>query len=108
MLLAKPPIPGLWSRSRPCKPLFNDTLWNALKAKNGTNTSQAARLDNERAVLAAKHQRTIEQTIEALAEPVGQAIATLSDQTRAMEEDARRAWRLAAWPDTAYRPAGIA
>ncbi len=69
--------------------LFNDTLWNALKAKNGTNTSQAARLDNERAVLAAKHQRTIEQTIEALAEPVGQAIATLSDQTRAMEEGMR-------------------
>lgn len=68
--------------------LFNDMLWNALKAKNGTNTSQAARLDNERAALAAEHQRTIEQTIEALAEPVGQAIARLSDQARANAERA--------------------
>ncbi|OCG79796.1 hypothetical protein XEULMG905_23095, partial [Xanthomonas euvesicatoria] len=50
--------------------LFNDTFWNALKAKNGANTSQAARLDNERAALAAEHQRTIERTLEALAEPV--------------------------------------
>ncbi|QBG86786.1 type III secretion system effector XopF1 [Xanthomonas oryzae] len=68
--------------------MFNDTLWNALKAKNGTNTSQAARLDNERAALAAVYKRTIEQTIEALAEPVGQAIARLSDQTRAKAERA--------------------
>ncbi|MGS0575195.1 type III secretion system effector XopF1 [Xanthomonas oryzae pv. oryzicola] len=68
--------------------MFNDTLWNALKAKNGTNTSQAARLDNERAALAAAYKRTIEQTIEALAEPVGQAIARLSDQTRAKAERA--------------------
>ncbi|WP_019304480.1 type III secretion system effector XopF1 [Xanthomonas oryzae] len=74
--------------------LFNDTLWNALKAKNGTNTSQAARLDNERAVLAAEYQCTIKRTIEALAEPVDQAIARLSEQTRAkaaraMEEGMR-------------------
>ncbi|MGS0601246.1 type III secretion system effector XopF1 [Xanthomonas oryzae pv. oryzicola] len=69
--------------------MFNDTLWNALKAKNGTNTSQAARLDNEGAALAAEYKRTIKQTIEALAEPVDQAIARLSDQTRAMEEGMR-------------------
>ncbi|KGE52197.1 type III secretion system effector XopF1 [Xanthomonas axonopodis pv. vasculorum] len=71
--------------------MFNDTFWNALKAKNGANTSQAARLDNQRAALAAKHQRTIALTLEALAEPVDQAIATLSGPTlaeteRAMEE----------------------
>lgn len=71
--------------------VFNDTFWNALKAKNGANTSQAARLDNERAALAAEHQRTIERTLEALADPVDQAIASLSGPTpaeaeRAMEE----------------------
>jgi hypothetical protein len=71
--------------------LFNDTFWNALKARNGANTSQAARLDNERAALAAEHQRTIARTLEALAEPVDQAIARLSGPTlaeteRAMEE----------------------
>ncbi|OHX24741.1 type III secretion system effector XopF1 [Xanthomonas alfalfae] len=76
--------------------LFNDTFWNALKAKNGANTSQAARLDNERAALAAEHQRTIERTLEALAEPVDQAIARLSGPTpaeaeRAMEEGMRAA-----------------
>lgn len=32
--------------------LFNDTVWNALKAKNGANTTQATRLDQERAVTA--------------------------------------------------------
>ncbi|MBV6865274.1 type III secretion system effector XopF1 [Xanthomonas euvesicatoria] len=76
--------------------VFNDTFWNALKAKNGANTSQAARLDNERAALAAEHQRTIERTLEALAEPVDQAIARLSGPTpaeaeRAMEEGMRAA-----------------
>ncbi|MFA4712569.1 type III secretion system effector XopF1 [Xanthomonas perforans] len=76
--------------------LFNDTFWNALKAKNGANPSQAARLDNERAALAAEHQRTIERTLEALAEPVDQAIARLSGPTpaeaeRAMEEGMRAA-----------------
>ncbi|UXA51649.1 hypothetical protein M0D45_12980 [Xanthomonas prunicola] len=71
--------------------LFNDTFWNALKARNGANTSQAARLDNERAALAAEHQRSIARTLEALAEPIDQAIARLSGPTlaeteRAMEE----------------------
>lgn len=93
--------------------LFNDTFWNALKAKNGANTSQAARLDNERAALAAEHQRTIERTLEALAEPVDQAIARLGADTCRGRTchgggDARRAWPWAAWPDTAYCAADIA
>lgn len=70
--------------------LFNDTFWNALKARNGANTAQATRLDNARAALAAEHQRTIAQTLEALAEPIDQTIVALSGptpaQTRAMEE----------------------
>ncbi|KHS36106.1 type III secretion system effector XopF1 [Xanthomonas phaseoli pv. phaseoli] len=78
--------------------LFSDMLWNALKAKNGANTSQAARLDNERAALAAEHQRTIERAFEALAEPVDQTIVRLSGPTlaeaeRAMEEGVRAAPR---------------
>lgn len=68
--------------------LFSDAFWNALKARNGANTSQAARLDNERAALAAEHQRTIERALEALAEPVNQAIARLSGPTRAEAERA--------------------
>lgn len=70
--------------------LFNDTFWNALKARNGANTAQATRLDNARAALAAEHPRTIAQTLEALAEPIDQTIVALSGptpaQTRAMEE----------------------
>ncbi len=70
--------------------LFNDTFWNALKARNGTNSAPAARLDNARATRAAEHERTIAQTLEALAEPIDQTIAALSGptpaQTRAMEE----------------------
>ncbi|KUF25199.1 hypothetical protein [Xanthomonas phaseoli] len=70
--------------------LFNDTFWNALKARNGTNSAPAARLDNARATRAAEHKRTIAQTLEALAEPIDQTIAALSGptpaQTRAMEE----------------------
>lgn len=58
--------------------LFNDVFWNALKAKNGANTSQATRLDNERASIAAGHQRTIARTLEALVGPIDQAIAGLS------------------------------
>ncbi|MDS0759863.1 hypothetical protein N5947_05315 [Xanthomonas citri pv. punicae] len=71
--------------------LFNDTFWNALKVRNGANTAQATRLDNARAALAAEHQRTIAQTLEALAEPIDQTIVALSGptlaQTRAMEEE---------------------
>ncbi|NIJ93632.1 hypothetical protein FHT12_002329 [Xanthomonas campestris] len=71
--------------------LFNDTIWNALKAKNGANTTQATRLDQERAASAAGHQRTIAGTLQALAEPVEAAIALLSAPTsaeiaRALEE----------------------
>ncbi|WP_161959819.1 type III secretion system effector XopF1 [Xanthomonas arboricola] len=71
--------------------LFNDTFWNALKAKNGSNTTQAARLDQERAASAAGHQRTIARTLQALAEPVDAAIALFSAPTseeiaRAVEE----------------------
>ncbi|MFC3330357.1 type III secretion system effector XopF1 [Xanthomonas fragariae] len=71
--------------------VFNDTVWSALKAKNGTNTSHATRLDQERAVAAANHQRTIARTLQALAEPIDQAIAMFSAPTaaeiaRALEE----------------------
>ncbi|MCC4620076.1 hypothetical protein LL965_08240 [Xanthomonas cassavae CFBP 4642] len=71
--------------------LFNDTVWSALKAKNGANTTQATRLDQERETSAAMHQRTIARTLEALAEPIDEAIALLSVQTsaevaRALEE----------------------
>ncbi|UOS99657.1 hypothetical protein LZZ50_04620 [Xanthomonas arboricola] len=76
--------------------LFNDTVWNALKAKNGANTTQATRLDQERAVTAANHQRTIERTLQALAEPIKEAIALFSAPTpaqiaRALEEGERLA-----------------
>lgn len=76
--------------------LFNDTVWNALKAKNGANTTQATRLDQERAVTAANHQRTIERTLQALAEPIDEAIALFSAPTpaqiaRALEEGERLA-----------------
>ncbi|MEA9846129.1 type III secretion system effector XopF1 [Xanthomonas campestris] len=76
--------------------LFNDTVWNALKAKNGANTTQATRLDQERAVTAANHQRTIERTLQALAEPIDEAIALFSAPTpaeiaRALEEGVRLA-----------------
>ncbi|MBB4725921.1 hypothetical protein FHY31_004335 [Xanthomonas euvesicatoria] len=75
--------------------LFNDTFWNALKVRNGANTAQATRLDNARAALAAEHQRTIARTLEALAEPIDQAIVALSGptpaQVRAMEEGTRAA-----------------
>lgn len=63
--------------------LFNDTVWNALKAKNGANTTQATRLDQERAVTAANHQRTIERTLQALAEPIDEAIVLFSAPTPA-------------------------
>ncbi|MCC4608434.1 hypothetical protein LL967_11190 [Xanthomonas campestris pv. zinniae] len=71
--------------------LFNDTLWNALKAKNGSNTAQSKRLDQERAASAAGHQRTIARTLQALAEPIDAAIALFSAPTseeiaRAVEE----------------------
>ncbi|MBV6810960.1 hypothetical protein KWH19_14475 [Xanthomonas campestris pv. pennamericanum] len=78
--------------------VFNDTFWNALKAKNGANTSQAARLDNERAALAAEHQRTIERTLQALAEPVDQTIARLSGPTPAEAERAEEGVRAAPGP----------
>ncbi len=68
--------------------LFNDTFWNALKARNGTNSAPAARLDNARATRAAEHKRTIAQTLEALAEPIDQTIAALSGPT-----PARVGWR---------------
>ncbi|CAD0304673.1 hypothetical protein LYZ86_15080 [Xanthomonas hortorum pv. cynarae] len=76
--------------------LFNDTVWNALKAKNGANTTQATRLDQERAVTAANHQRTIARTLQALAEPIDEAIALFSAPTpaqiaRALEEGERLA-----------------
>ncbi|SOO20786.1 Outer protein F1 (fragment) [Xanthomonas citri pv. fuscans] len=75
--------------------LFNDTFWNALKVRNGANTAQATRLDNARAALAAEHQRTIARTLEALAEPIDQALVALSGPTpaqmRAMEEGTRAA-----------------
>ncbi|WOB26875.1 MULTISPECIES: type III secretion system effector XopF1 [Xanthomonas] len=71
--------------------LFNDTVWNALKAKNGANTTQATRLDQERAVAATKYRRTIARTLQALAEPIDEAITMFSGPTpaaitRAMEE----------------------
>ncbi|WOB50834.1 hypothetical protein NYR97_05425 [Xanthomonas hydrangeae] len=76
--------------------LFNDTVWNALKAKNGANTTQATRLDQERAASAADHQRTIAGTLQALAEPIDAAIALFSAPTpaqiaRALEEGERLA-----------------
>ncbi|PPU95382.1 hypothetical protein XpopCFBP1817_08755 [Xanthomonas populi] len=71
--------------------LFGDTLWKALKAKNGANTTQATRLDQERAVAATNHQRTIARTLQALTEPIDEAIAMFSAPTpaniaRALEE----------------------
>ncbi|KPN10580.1 type III secretion system effector XopF1 [Xanthomonas arboricola] len=70
--------------------LFNDTVWNALKAKNGANTTQATRLDQQRAVRAASHQRTIARTLQSLAEPINEAIAmfapTQAQIARALEE----------------------
>ncbi|CAD7713297.1 hypothetical protein LMG31886_05320 [Xanthomonas hydrangeae] len=63
--------------------LFNDTVWNALKAKNGANTTQATRLDQERAASAAGHQRTIARTLQALAEPIDAAVALFSAPTSA-------------------------
>lgn len=70
--------------------LFNDTVWNALKAKNGANTTQATRLDQQRAVSAASHQRTIARTLQSLAEPINEAIAmfapTQAQIARALEE----------------------
>ncbi|WP_211161764.1 type III secretion system effector XopF1 [Xanthomonas campestris] len=60
---------------------FNDTLWNALKAKNGSNATQATRLDQARAVSAAGHQRTIARTLQALAQPIDAAIALFSAPT---------------------------
>ncbi|MCL1552715.1 hypothetical protein M3O57_12310 [Xanthomonas nasturtii] len=74
--------------------LFNDTVWDALKAKNGANTSQATRLDQDRAAAADNYQRTIARTLQALAEPIDQAIAAFSAPTpaeiaRALEEGVR-------------------
>ncbi|AVQ05600.1 TPA: hypothetical protein HH295_10930 [Xanthomonas vasicola pv. zeae] len=71
--------------------VFNDVFWNALKARNGANTSQATRLDNERAAIAAGYRRTIAQTLEALVNPIDQAIAGLSaaapgEVARALED----------------------
>ncbi|MBB6257251.1 hypothetical protein FHT05_001835 [Xanthomonas arboricola] len=70
--------------------LFNDTVWNALKAKNGANTTQATRLDQQRAVSAASHQRTIARTLQSLAQPINEAIAmfapTQAQIARALEE----------------------
>ncbi|KTF37397.1 type III secretion system effector XopF1 [Xanthomonas vesicatoria] len=76
--------------------LFNDTIWNALKARNGANTTQATRLDQERAVTAARYQRTIARTLQSLAEPIDTAIALFSDPTpaqmaRALEEGEQQA-----------------
>ncbi|CEE15921.1 conserved hypothetical protein [Xanthomonas citri pv. citri] len=92
--------------------LFNDTFWNALKARNGANTAQATRLDNARAALAAEHPRTIAQTLEALAEPIDQTIVALSGptpaQTRAMEEGTLAAPAWGARSGIAYGPGDIA
>lgn len=76
--------------------LFNDTVWNALKVKNGANTSQATRLDQARAVKASDYQRTIARTLQTLAEPIDEAIAMFSAPTaaeiaRALEEGERLA-----------------
>ncbi|PPV07037.1 putative type III effector protein XopF1 [Xanthomonas bromi] len=75
--------------------LFNSTLWNALKARMGTDNAPV-RLDNERAAIAADHKRTIARTLEALAEPIDQAIVAFSGPTpaeaeRAMEQGVRAA-----------------
>lgn len=78
--------------------LFNDTVWNALKAKNGANTTQATRLDQERAVTAANHQRTIARTLQALAEPIDEAIAVFGADTGADCARPGRGERLAPAP----------
>ncbi|MDV2450511.1 type III secretion system effector XopF1 [Xanthomonas hortorum] len=76
--------------------MFNDTVWNALKAKNGANTSQATRLDQARAVKASDYQGTIARTLQTLAEPIDEAIAMFSAPTaaeiaRTLEEGERLA-----------------
>lgn len=62
---------------------FNDVVWNALKAKNGTNTTQATRLDHERAIAAAEQDRTISRTLQTLAQPLDTALGLLPRQPRA-------------------------
>lgn len=60
---------------------FNDLIWNALKAKNGTNTTQATRLDQERAIAAAELDRTISGRLQTLAEPLDRVLVSLSSPT---------------------------
>ncbi|UKE79227.1 hypothetical protein KM317_08520 [Xanthomonas translucens pv. arrhenatheri] len=82
-----------WVMQQGTQMFFNDVVWNALKAKNGTNTTQATRLDQERAIAVAEHDRTISRTLQELAEPLDRTIALLSppaeaEVARAMEEGA--------------------
>ncbi|WP_256127348.1 type III secretion system effector XopF1 [Xanthomonas euvesicatoria] len=80
-----------WVLQQGAQMFFNDVVWNALKAKNGTNTTQATRLDHERAIAAAEQDRTISRTLQTLAEPLDTALGLLpppaqGEVARAMEE----------------------
>ncbi|MFC7519792.1 hypothetical protein ACFQS6_05175 [Xanthomonas populi] len=44
----------------------NDMVWNSVKSKNGSYTAHATRLDQARAVEAARHESTIAETTQAL------------------------------------------
>ncbi|WP_304481934.1 type III secretion system effector XopF1 [Xanthomonas translucens] len=82
-----------WMLQQGTQMFFNDLVWNAFKAKNGTNATQATRLDQERAIAVAEQDRTISCTPQDIAKILDTTIALLSppveaDVARSMEEGA--------------------
>ncbi|WP_343125195.1 type III secretion system effector XopF1 [Xanthomonas fragariae] len=71
----------------------NDMVWNAVKSKNGSYTANATRLDQARAVEAARHDLTITETTRALVDSIRSVYEAL-DPARAMEEGSPSRQRL--------------